>query len=99
MQVEVTLLPSNLSIVIGFRQIVVGELFARIKVEDSIWYIEGGVLYLTLLKLHRRGNYQDGGDNAGTFWRSILKAEPAAESLQVCNCNPSLVAFLSFKLL
>lgn len=84
LQVSVFLLPAAISVVIGSRPIIKGELYARIKAEDSMWYIEGSVLLLTLLKVHRRGNYQDGGNNAGTFWKSVLRSQPGAESLQVC---------------
>jgi hypothetical protein len=37
-----------------------------------------------MLKLARRGNfYGKGKSNADTFWKSVLRAAPVAETLQV----------------
>ena len=82
MQVEVSLQPAELRVVVSMRPVLCGRLHARIKQEESTWFIEGRVLYITLLKLNRRGNYENGSTNADTFWRSVLQRASAADSLQ-----------------
>ena len=87
-QVQIELQPARISIVIGSHAILTGQLFAKIKCEESTWYISEGVATLTLLKANRRGNYADGCNNAHTFWRALLKSEPQNQTLKVRHRTP-----------
>lgn len=82
-QVQVELQLAHISVTIASRTIIRGELYARIKREESTWYAEQGILYLSLLKLNRRGSYQNGCTNADTFWKSLLRKQPPGETLEV----------------
>ena len=48
-----------------------GPLYASIKVEESTWYVQDGLLTVQLLKRNRRGHYANGTSNADTFWMSV----------------------------
>lgn len=83
LQMEVDLRPDSLAVVIRMRPILRGALFARVKVEESTWFLEGRVLTLVLLKASRRGCFRDGTTNADTFWKSVLKSPQEGERLEV----------------
>jgi hypothetical protein len=70
-QVDVKLTPSTIRVQIGDRVAMQGELYAEIKRDNSIWFIQDGVLHMQLLKRNRRGNYANGKTNADTFWKSV----------------------------
>lgn len=55
----------------GMRTPLKGQLRAEIKVEDSTWYVQDGLLSVQLLKRNRRGHYANGSNNAETFWMSV----------------------------
>ncbi len=82
-QTEVVLRPDSLAVVVRMRPVLRGALFARVKVDESTWFLEGRVLTLVLLKSSRRGCYQDGTTNADTFWKSVLKTPQQGECLEV----------------
>ena len=81
--VVVQLNPKSISVEIGGRPVLglKGELYRDIKAEDSTWYMQDGVLEITLLKLSRRGQYANGETNADTFWRSVCKGAGEHETL------------------
>ena len=70
-QVRVMLAPSSIEVVMGMRTPLKGQLYADIKVEESIWYVQDSLLSIQLLKRNRRGHYANGSDNAETFWKSV----------------------------
>jgi len=57
------------------EDVIRGELYAPIKAEASTWLIADGVLELSLLKRNRRGNYENGSNNAETFWFSVVRED------------------------
>ena len=72
MQIEVSLTPSQLRIVVNMRPVMNGQLYAAIKKEDSVWFLDGRTLTLLLLKSNRRDHYKNGSSNAETFWPGVL---------------------------
>ena len=70
-QVRVMLSPSSIEVTMGMRTPLKGQLYADIKVEESVWYVQDGLLSIQLLKRNRRGHYANGSDNAATFWKSV----------------------------
>jgi hypothetical protein len=79
--IDVELKPKAISVKIGGRPTLAGALYRDIKAEDSTWYVQDGVLEITLLKLSRRGQYANGETNADTYWRAVLKAAGEKETL------------------
>jgi len=77
----VTLRPRYLSIELDERPVLRGELTREVKVDESTWYVQDGVLEVVLLKRSRRGNYADGQTNADTFWKSVVKGAAERETL------------------
>ena len=70
-QVQVVLTPSSVEVRMGMRSPLKGQLWAEVKVEDSTWYVQDGLLSMQLLKRNRRGHYANGSNNAETFWMSV----------------------------
>ena len=70
-QVQVVLMPSRIEVRMGMRSPLKGQLWAEVKVEDSTWYVQDGLLSMQLLKRNRRGHYANGSNNAETFWMSV----------------------------
>jgi hypothetical protein len=85
-KVVVELKPGHISVEINERPFLRGPLYREIKAEDSTWYIQDGVLEITLLKYSRRGQYANGETNADTFWKSVLKT--AQETEIICLRHP-----------
>ena len=81
--VVVELKPKSILVEIAGRPVLglKGELYRDIKAEDSTWYLQDGILEITLLKLSRRGQYANGETNADTFWRSVVKGAGEHERL------------------
>jgi hypothetical protein len=52
-----------------------GALFKRVAVDGSTWHSCDGLLFVSLLKLSRRGCYLDGDTAAETWWRSVFEGE------------------------
>ena len=70
-----------------------GLLYASIKVEDSTWYVQDGLLSVQLLKRNRRGHYANGSSNADTFWMSVrlhVLSLSAATSALVSHAHTAL---------
>ena len=80
-QVDVDLQPGHLWVAMDGVPLLNGPLLHEVKQDESTWYIQDGILHITLLKRSRRGNYADGTSNAHTFWCSILKQQPPAECI------------------
>lgn len=55
-----------------------GTLFKKIAVDGSTWHVSDGSLFVSLLKLSRRGCYADGDTAAETWWRSMFEMEEEA---------------------
>jgi hypothetical protein len=55
-----------------------GALFKRVAVDGSTWHYCDGLLFVSLLKLSRRGCYLDGDTAAETWWRSVFEEEAEA---------------------
>ena len=70
-QVHVRLKADSIEVCMGPRTPLRGAPFASIKVEDSTWYVQDGLLTVQLLKRNRRGHYANGSSNADTFWMSV----------------------------
>lgn len=70
-QVHVILKAGSVEVCMGPRTPLRGQLYASIKVEDSTWYVQDGLLSVQLLKRNRRGHYANGSTNADTFWMSV----------------------------
>lgn len=64
-RVSVRLGTSDISIVVDDAPVLVGRLYHEIKAEESTWFIQDGVVEVTMLKRCRRGNYEAGKNNAG----------------------------------
>lgn len=64
-------MPSSIEVRMGMRSPLKGQLWAEVKVEDSTWYVQDGLLSMQLLKRNRRGHYANGSNNAETFWMSV----------------------------
>jgi len=79
--VAVELKPKSICVEVGGRPLLKGTLYRDVKAEDSTWYVQDGVLEITLLKLSRRGQYANGETNADTFWRSVLRGAGEHEAL------------------
>lgn len=83
LQIEVSLSPLQLKVVVQMRPILYGPLYAAIKKEDSLWFLEGRLLTLLLLKHNRRDHYKDGSTNAETFWPAVLSTDPCLKVLNL----------------
>lgn len=79
--IQVDLKPATIFVSVHERTILKGALYRDIKVEESTWFIQDGVLEMNLLKRNRRGRYEQGTTNADTFWRSVTKRAPENETL------------------
>eukprot|EP00878_Enallax_costatus_P010420 GHUV01010877.1.p1 GENE.GHUV01010877.1~~GHUV01010877.1.p1 ORF type:complete len:291 (+),score=87.41 GHUV01010877.1:788-1660(+) len=73
-QVTVCLSPTRLTVTAAGDELLGGRLSAEVKVEDSTWYCDDGILYIQLLKRNRKGHYSNGSTAADTFWFSLMKA-------------------------
>lgn len=93
-KVVVELKPGHISVEINERPFLRGPLYREIKAEDSTWYIQDGVLEITLLKYSRRGQYANGETNADTFWKSVLKT--AQETEIICLQHPPSNYYTSY---
>ena len=71
LQVHVSLKAASIEVWMGPRTPLRGPLYAGIKVEESTWYVQDGLLTVQLLKRNRRGHYANGSSNADTFWMSV----------------------------
>ena len=71
LQVHVSLKAASIEVCMGPRTPLRGPLYASIKVEESTWYVQDGLLTVQLLKRNRRGHYANGTSNADTFWMSV----------------------------
>ena len=71
LQVHVSLKAGCIEVCMGPRTPLRGLLYASIKVEESTWYVQDGLLTVQLLKRNRRGHYANGTSNADTFWMSV----------------------------
>lgn len=80
-QVSVQLSPGSLCVSAAGDELLRGPLYAEVKVEDSTWFCDDGILHLQLLKRNRKGSYQDGCTAADTFWYSLLAGAKGADRL------------------
>ena len=71
LQVHVSLKAVSIEVCMGPRTPLRGPLYASVKVEESTWYVQDGLLTVQLLKRNRRGHYANGSSNADTFWMSV----------------------------
>jgi hypothetical protein len=83
--VAVALAPGSISVAVDDRPVLAGRLYREIKAEESMWFVQDGVLEVTLLKRARRGHYEGGGTNADTFWRAVLRAGAPREALEAAH--------------
>mmetsp|Transcript_27506 Transcript_27506/g.52351 ORF Transcript_27506/g.52351 Transcript_27506/m.52351 type:complete len:300 (+) Transcript_27506:194-1093(+) len=81
--VMVDLQPNYLSVTVGTDVLFKGDLYAPVKLEDSTWLINDGILEIVLLKRYRKGFYEDGKSNSDTFWFSIFRKPNKTEALQL----------------
>lgn len=84
-KIRVELKPGFISVEINERPFLRGTLYRDIKAEDSTWFMQDGVLEITLLKYSRRGQYANGETNADTFWKSVLQSAQETEMLHLQN--------------
>lgn len=61
----VQLSTTSISISVNDTRVLSGQLYRPIKAEESTWYVQDGVLEVTMLKRNRRGHYEAGTTNAG----------------------------------
>lgn len=61
----VQLSTTSISISVNDTPVLSGRLYRAIKAEESTWYVQDGVLEVTMLKRNRRGHYEAGTTNAG----------------------------------
>lgn len=78
---QVQLRPGSISVVIDERPVLTGRLYREIKAEESTWFVQDGVLEISLLKRSRRGHYEGGTTNADTYWRAVVKGAAPHETL------------------
>lgn len=62
---SVQLSTSAISISVNDTRVLSGRLYRPIKAEESTWFVQDGVLEVTMLKRNRRGHYEAGTTNAG----------------------------------
>lgn len=79
--VQVEIQRERLSVSVTGTAVLAGRLCRPVKVEESLWLIQDGVLEVTLLKESRRGNYADGDTAFHTFWRTVVVGAPADERI------------------
>eukprot|EP00884_Botryococcus_braunii_P002800 jgi/Botrbrau1/12520/Bobra.0169s0062.1 len=88
-KVQVALTPSRIQVTLDGRELLNGDLFQDVKVEESTWYIADGILQMSLLKRNRRGFYVGNSSNADTFWSALLKrVGPITASLSTIHQIP-----------
>jgi hypothetical protein len=64
-RVAVRLTTSAISVCVDEAPVLAGRLYREIKAEESTWFIQDGVLEISMLKRCRRGAYEAGKTNAG----------------------------------
>lgn len=90
----VSIKPRHISVEFDEKPLLCGTLYRDIKVEESTWYIQDGMMEIILMKRSRRDNYADGESNADTFWKSVLAKTIESHTLQIE--HPPLVYYWSF---
>jgi hypothetical protein len=72
-RVAVRLSTSAISVCVDEAPVLAGRLYREIKAEESTWFIQDGVLEISMLKRCRRGAYEAGKTNSGGWEAGQLR--------------------------